>query len=103
MSNLQYVFTDGHGIMSLTEFFDNLDDLNKIDWKIMELKYWNDTYEYPDRKRRRQAEFLIYHRFPWDFVEIIAVINEKIKAEVEKIISVDSYHPNVICKPSWYY
>lgn len=103
MSNLQYVFTDGHGIMSLTEFFDNVDDLNKIDWEIMNSTYWNDTDEDPDRKRRRQAEFLIYERFPWNLVEIIAVINQKMKAEVEKILSARSYHPNVICEPRWYY
>ncbi|MEE4358558.1 MAG: DUF4433 domain-containing protein [Desulfococcaceae bacterium] len=103
ISGLRYVFTDGHGIMSLTDFFDNFEYLNEIDWEVMNSIYWNDTNENPDRKRRRQAEFLIYRCFPWNMIEMIAVINGKMKAAVEKIISAADYHPAIICKPDWYY
>ena len=48
-----------------TDFFDRLDDLDKVDWKIMKSKYWNDTDEDPDRKRRRRAEYLVHQLFPW--------------------------------------
>ena len=52
-----FVFTDGHAIMQLSKFYDDLGYLTEIDWDIMEEKYWRDTIEDPDRKRRRQAEF----------------------------------------------
>ena len=47
-----------------TDFFDRLDDLDKVDWKIMKSKYWNDTDEGLDRKRRHQAEYLVHQLFP---------------------------------------
>lgn len=61
-SGAPFVFADGHAELDLSDFFDDLDDLNKIDWKIMKAAYWADTNEDGDRKRRRQAEFLV-HRF----------------------------------------
>ena len=57
-AKIGFVFTDGHGIMELSEFYDDLSKLTEIDWDIMKEKYWRDTYEDPDRKRRRQAELL---------------------------------------------
>lgn len=60
---IPFVFTDGHAIMSYSEFFNDPVDLKQIDWGIMSSRYWNDTTEYPDRKRKRQAEFLAFRVF----------------------------------------
>ncbi|WP_353620332.1 DarT ssDNA thymidine ADP-ribosyltransferase family protein, partial [Geobacillus sp. AYS3] len=57
---LRYVFTDGHAIMKITDFYNNLGNLGKIDWNIMYSPFWFETEEDPDRERRRQAEFLVY-------------------------------------------
>lgn len=40
-------------------------------------RYWNDTPEDGDRKRRRQAEFLVYTSLPWRLIEEIGVISRK--------------------------
>jgi hypothetical protein len=69
-----FVFTDGHAVMGYTDYFDELQDLAAIDWEIMEAKYWADTDEDGDRKRRRQAEFLIHQFCPWTLIEEIGVI-----------------------------
>jgi hypothetical protein len=61
-----FVFTDGHAIMAVTHFFSDLADLGKVDWKVMTSKMWNDTQKEPDRKRRRQAEFLVHDAYPFD-------------------------------------
>jgi hypothetical protein len=45
----------------------------------MEAWYWNDTPDDPDRKRRRQAEFLVHGALPWDSVEFLAVRNVGLK------------------------
>lgn len=63
-SECGWVFTDGHGTMAFTDFYDTYENLDEVDWDVMESRYWNDTKSYPDRKRRRQAEFLIKDRCP---------------------------------------
>lgn len=68
-----FVFTEGHPIKAITEFFDDLDDLGEVHWDVMRSKFWNDTDAAPDRKRRRQAEFLVHGEFRWSEVEFLAV------------------------------
>ncbi len=75
LKQIPFVFTDGHAIISYSEFFNNPKDLGQIDWGIMDSRYWNDTTEYPDRKRKRQAEFLAFEFFPIESVMEIGVIN----------------------------
>lgn len=60
-----YVFTDGHGVMAYTGYFTRLEDLRCIDWPLMTSRQWANTLEDPDRKRRRQAEFLVYEACFW--------------------------------------
>lgn len=83
-ARLSFIFTDGHSIMTFTEFFDDLAQLNQVDWQVMGLKYWFNTLEDGDRKRRRQAEFLVYQAFPWQLVTAIGVINSQVKNRLRR-------------------
>jgi len=68
---LACAFTDGHADMGFTEFYEDLRDLDKMDWAVMGERYWRDTVEDPDRSRRRQAEFLVHRFYPWNLVHTI--------------------------------
>ena len=102
-NHLKYVFTDGHGIMAMTEFYDDLNRLDEIDWGIMNSRYWKDTIDHPDRKRRRQAGFLVHKEMPWNCLTHIAVRNPRIQLKVESSLPVNGYRPKVILNPDWYY
>jgi len=102
-AEIEFVFTDGHGIMKLSDFYGDLANLDAIDWEVMKATYWSDTDDDPDRKRRRQAEFLVYKEFPWDRIEMIAVMNNQIKIQVEGIISNATQRHPIKVKPNWYY
>jgi len=41
----------------------------------MKAVYWTDTVDDPDRRKRKQAEFIVYSNFPWEYLEKIAWIN----------------------------
>jgi len=98
---LPWVFTEGHAEIAYTDFFNELRDLNKVDWQVMNSRYWNDTDEDPDRKRRRQAEFLVYQFFPWRLVSYIGVYDQSVKEKAVKILGNDG--PNVGIEKGWYY
>ncbi len=53
-----FVFSDGHGIAAFTSWYDDLVDLDKVDWGMVYQRYWHDTVDDMDRQRRKQAEFL---------------------------------------------
>lgn len=100
---LPFVFTDGHAIMTLSDFYATLDRLNKVDWSVMPLTYWRDTNDDPDRKRRRQAEFLVYKFFPWELVTEIGVINDTMRQQVARLLYSVAHRPMVSVRSDWYY
>jgi hypothetical protein len=100
---LPFVFTDGHAVMTFSDFYNRLDDLDKIDWEIMKATYWNDTPQDNDRSRRRQAEFLIHKFLPWNLIEGIGAINERTVERVNEILSSLREPPEVTIQKKWYY
>lgn len=102
-AGFKFVFTDGHAEMAISKFYNNSIDLNKIDWKIMEAMYWNDTEEDNDRSRRRQSEFLVQRFFPWTCIEEIGVINGVMEDKVNATLSSCSHKPAVTRHKNWYY
>lgn len=100
---LKFVFTDGHAEMAISSFYKELSKLDQIDWNIMEATWWNDTDADGDRKRRRQAEFLVYQFFPWGLIEKIGVKNEGMAREVRAIVSGLKHRPVVTIQEKWYY
>jgi len=104
-SGVQFVFSDGHGIARMTDWFDDLNDMSKVDWDTVNAKYWKDKIDDMDRQRRKQAEFLVYRFFDWNLICEIGVINNMRKKEVELIMSGfdDIFQRNVYIRPEWYY
>ncbi len=100
-AGLHWVFTEGHADMEYTDFFDDLKDLNKIDWGLMQAKYWMDTDDDPDRTRRRQAEFLVHEFFPWELVAYVGVYDHSIAEMVGNIVK--RRIPEVGIQRGWYY
>ena len=100
---LPFAFTDGHAAIPFSQFFEDWNDLSRIDWALMKAMYWNNTDEDGDRKRRRQAELLVHRFFPWELVREIGVCTEAIKEQVERLLARSSHKPTVNVVPNWYY
>jgi hypothetical protein len=84
-SGTGFVFSDGHGIAAFTSWFDDLADLDKIDWDMVNKRYWADNVNDMDRQRRKQAEFLVHKCCDWSLIHEIVVIDGGIKLKVEQI------------------
>ncbi|MEA1933431.1 MAG: DUF4433 domain-containing protein [Thermodesulfobacteriota bacterium] len=102
-AGLGFVFTDGHGIMDFTDFYDDLKDLDHVDWDVMKATYWADTEDDTDRRRRRQAEFLIHEKLPFQYIEEIGVIDRTVQEEVESLMRASVFRPGVAVRRGWYY
>jgi len=57
LSEANFLFTDGNAAARNTNFYNSLDDLVHLPWKVLNASYWND---FEDGKRKRCAEVLIY-------------------------------------------
>ena len=90
--------------MEMSEFGDKIKDLgNLVDWNVMGGRYWGDTADDPDRKRRRQAEFLVHQDYPLAAFHEIGVYDKAVAKKVKQLLPATSPGPNVTTRVDWYY
>lgn len=104
-NKIPFVFSDGHGIARFTQWFDDLQELDKVDWDVINRRYWKDDEDDMDRQRRKQAEFLVFQFCDWSLLKEIVVMNGEAKAEVENTMR---QYPQECRRPieirkDWYY
>ena len=104
-SGTGFVFSDGHGIAAFTDWYDDPSDLDKVDWDMVNQRYWADTVEDMDRQRRKQAEFLVYRFCDWSLIREIGVINDRMRTKVESLLATfpQSLRCPVRVQCAWYY
>lgn len=104
-SSCQWCFTDGHAVEAWSQFFCTQEDLSTcVNWKVIASWSWRNTVMEPDRKREKQAEFLVHQFFPWGLVEAIGVQNRQMKQNVIDVLATQaSPCPQVSVEPKWYY
>ncbi len=99
-----FLFSDGQANKKFTAFFDDLKDLDKLDWKAIYAMYWQDTRDDGDIKRRKQAEFLVYQKCPFALVRRIITCDNTMRERVSGILQNSSFaNIPIEVVPSWYY
>ncbi len=78
--NRNWAISNGNAGTRYTQFFNDLSDLEKLDWNAIGATKWND----PIVRERKQAEFLLHGWFPWQLVERIGVIDLKVAESVSR-------------------
>ena len=99
----RFVFTDGHAYHFMSQFFNTEEQLGEIDWKAVSLVRWNDTGDDTDRKRRKQAEFLVYNELQLSAIIAFVVYNNDVKTKILTKFTEHSFEGNIFVKPDWYY
>jgi hypothetical protein len=93
-------FTDRHAELAFAEYFEDIEDLDKVDWDVMPRKQWGGDSEV---KEMKQAEFLVHDFFPWTSIKKIGVLNQEIADKVLKLIKSSQHKPDVQVERGWYY
>lgn len=94
-----WAFTSSNaGSRHFSDYAD-LSQLNKIDWDAVQACDWRLT----ERKKDKQAEFLMECSFPWELVSRVGVHSAAIRDRVLCIVQSSAHRPAVVVKPSWYY
>jgi hypothetical protein len=102
-NGVPFAFTDGHPIREPKAFYNDLRYLDQVDLPLMKERYWNDTDEDPDRKRRRQAEFLAWERVPLPMIMAVAGRTDSVRLALQEIVTDHSLDIRCLKRPSWYY
>ena len=104
MGAQECVFTNGHAIMDLSDFFTDLANLSELDWTAVNSRKWGSYYDPTDEtKRKKQSEFLARTTVPWEQVRRIGVPSEACAERVLELLDGCAHIPPVDVRKDWYY
>jgi len=102
-SGKPYIIYDGHAYHRMSRPFNTDEGLSYIDWKVISSNSWYDTEADPDRKRRKQAELLVYESLAFSMILGIATFSETACDKVKIILEDINKSIKVFVRKEWYY
>jgi hypothetical protein len=100
--NLDYVFTDGHAVDSFTTLYNNvnINDIEELlDWNAIKAVYWKSEDDL-DKKRRKEAEFLVMGDIDFSAILGYVVYNQNAK---ERMIGFGIDESVIFVREGYYY
>jgi uncharacterized membrane protein len=69
----------------------------------MRARYWFNTAEDPDRRRRRMAEFLVYQSLPLESVAGVVVYDRDAESHVAAVLRAAGSALPLAIRRAWYF
>lgn len=100
---IKFLFTDRHAYFELTNYFEDLEDLTKLDWKLWQHRDFQRDPDDPEKMDRYQAEALIYRHLPIEGIEGIVCYTNELELQLKELIHDRRLSLKVFAKPAWYF
>ena len=100
---LPFVFTDRHAYLIPAKFYDDLDALDQIDWKILTARDFKKDLNDLGKVERYQAEALVHGRVPIAALLGIVCAGEDPEAELNRMVAESGAEVKIANRPEWYF
>ncbi|UQS14016.1 DUF4433 domain-containing protein [Pseudomonas sp. HS6] len=100
---LPFVFTNAHAYPSWTDYYNDLANLDQIDWSILQRRDFKRDPDDPRKMERYQAEALIYHHLPITGLLGIMCHTDAMKIRIEQDVAARGLTLPVHARPKWYF
>ncbi len=100
---IRYLFTDRHAYLTSAQFFDSQDDLNRVDWGLLQRRDFQRDPEDPEKFERYQAEALVHRHLPVDGLLGLACYTDGVKRELDAGLSEIGVDLRTAVRPDWYF
>jgi hypothetical protein len=101
--NVRFVFTDRHARLDFVDFCDDLNELGRIDWKILQNRDFKRDNNDLGKLERYQAEALVHRHLPITSVLGMVCYNAPECDRVSQLAQAAGLALNVISRPGWYF
>ena len=103
INKLPFVFFDGHGYHNFSKCYNKEEHLTQVPWTNVHETDWRDTESQPDRKREKQAEFLVYQEISLTAIIGIGVYNDNALIKTNSYLKKVGSIIKVKIHKDWYY
>lgn len=98
-NNHSWAFSGSNAGATYAQFWKDVAHFDQLSWQHIATTQWAQA----DIKEAKQAEFLMYHHFPWHLVERIGTHSIAVFNAVTNSLAQASHRPAVQIMPAWYY
>jgi hypothetical protein len=99
----KFVFTDCHAYGKESTPYDDLKDLDKIDWDLLRAKDFRNDPEDPGKKSRYQAEALVHRKVPVEAIIGITCYDSSMLATLIRSAQQVGAQTPIKVLPQWYF
>jgi hypothetical protein len=100
---VRFVFTDRHAYLQTAEFFGDIVDLGRIDWKILQTRDFTRDPNDPGKFERYQAEVLVYQHVPIGALNGIVCHGPQEETTVLQLVQNAGVQIAVAARPAWFF
>ena len=100
---VKYVFSDRHAKLEAASFYTDQDDLDKIDWPILQARDFRRDNDDLEKIERYQAEALAYTHVPVKALLGMVCYDQTVKKELTTAIETRELSLKLHVKPGWYF
>lgn len=100
---LSFVFTNQHAYSIDAMFYSEIEDLQNIDWTLLQNRDFKTNDADPGKQLRYQAEALVHSHLPLAAVLGIGCFNDTVRKQVEATMLAHGHKMSVKTTPTWYF
>lgn len=100
---LPFVFTDGHAYYAWSNFYTDLADLDKVDWRIIQARDFKRDSSDLAKFERYQAEALVFGQCPINALVGMVCYNENTKQQLNGWLQQRNLAIPVYARKGWYF
>ena len=100
---LNFVFSNMHAYYQWANFYNNLNDLDQIDWPLLQNRDFKRDQNDPLKFERYQAEALIHQHCPLTALQGVLCYNEQVKSSLKDLMSERNINIPIYANPNWYF
>jgi hypothetical protein len=102
-AGLAFVFTDRHACLVTTQYYNRLDQLDKVDWPLLQRRDFQRDANDPEKMDRYQAEALIHQYMPVSALLGAICHTADIQQQLQREAASQEVDLTVHCRPGWYF
>lgn len=102
-SGLSFLFTDSHASYQWANFYNDLADLDAVDWPLLQDRNFRKNAEDPRQFERYQAEALIHQFLPVSALLGIICHNEVVRTDIQRLVTDRGLDLKTYTRPEWYF
>lgn len=100
---VRFLFTDRHAYLDTANFYDGIDHVNRLDWRILRASDFSRSADDPGKFGRYNAEALLHRHVPAAAIRAIGCRGVPEQTHVNNLVNSAGVRIKVTKQPNWFF